>query len=449
MEKRISKDSINLCEMPLSCFNTSFQETIDMFGDGVIPVIATDPSTKKAINGYIRIYKLVKDKETVSAFTKNEEDVLVALLELSHASKFQNRTVEFKSLRQLIKLLGWPTSEVYYQRLFECLKNLKLTTIETDIFWDNNKKQYGDAIFNIIDEIVIFERNAKDNIENKTGGYFSWGNIVFESIKQGMIKSIDINQYQKIKSAAARKLFRVLDKRFYNHNTIWFPLEYLAVNILRLKKNGNWYYKRNIDKYVKQLLEIGYLSNCSYFIKHNVEYICLTSSKKIRESGIIEIPTNSLVLFETMLKIGVNELTARRILKTKSHKLISEWLYTIENKLTNFTIDDEAAFFVEALNSNYNVPETLKPSITLQSTTQQIIPQQIPIFEEPFKSNLSNEQILQTLQSSSDNSINIIKDLIYKNYDISIEDISEAIIADIRSTRPFLLAMIESIQQNK
>jgi len=381
--QRISKDLINLCEMPLTCFGHAYQETIDMFSDGIVPMIVTDPVTKKAINGYVKIYKIENKKELPGVFTKSEEDVLVALMELSYESRFSDRKIEFKSLRQLLKLLGWPLYDEYYVKLIECLKNLKLTIIETDIFWDNEKKSYGSAIFNIIDELVLYERNAH-NSEKKQGGYFTWNSIIFGSISQGMIKSINIDTYQKIKNSAARKLYRVLDKRFYKHKTVWFPLEYLSVNILRLKNNGAWYYKRNLNKYIKYLIDVGYISGASYFTKHKIEYVCFSSIRSSQGDNLYSSDDLN-GLFEGMLSIGVSESMSRMFIKTKNHSDLAEWLNVIKRKDVTFDINNEAAFFVEAIRTNYQLPKKLHDNND-----------QVPLFKKtPVK------QALEKLKHSS------------------------------------------------
>ena len=364
--RKISKDSINLCDMPLSCFAKVAQ--IDMFTEGQVSVYATDPETKKPIYGFVRMYNMASSgDETPSVFSQDEEDVLVGLIELTYRHKFENQRVEFNSLYEIIKVLNWSRNQNNYNRLITSLKTLKSTTIETNMFYDNKKKLFGSALFSILDEVIIHERKPDGTEVYNKSGWIKWSDTVFKTFEDGLIKNIDIELYHNIKIPAARKLFRILDKRFYYGQEIWLPLEYLACNLLRLKKIGAWYYRNKLKDYAEELKKNHFIENYQFKIKGGKEFIHFYKKMNRQLIETVDAPE----LYEGMIRIGIPDKKAAMLIKTRNHQQLKRSL----NLATNAGAEEESSeVFMKALDGVAgNSEQNIKPTPVEETTSNFVI----------------------------------------------------------------------------
>jgi len=358
------KDIINLIELPLVCFQRNIipisQES------GVLSIVSTNRITKHPVHGYIKV--IVKDNKNrivASSLSSSEEDLMVGLIEMTYRQGFNGRRVEFSTLSQILEYAGWSKGGKSIKKVVQSLIALKSLEIETDLFWDSEQKVFQWKRFNLIDEISF------DHIDNhglplpmkKQKGHFLWNEIVYNEIDRGFIKSLDTDLYKKIKIAAARKLYRILDRRFYKKQTVWIPLEYLCVNILRLENYGLWYFKRQIKKYSDELIRVGYIKESwignqsgqdhVYFEKEGAQKDMFPAIENVD----IENPEVETLL-EAMLSLGVGKAAASSILSSRGTDYIAKWIDCVlrGKALKSGTIENQAAFLVAALQQEFVLP---------------------------------------------------------------------------------------------
>jgi plasmid replication initiation protein len=238
---RSGKDEMNLAVFPIAALSVrvpknvkalKFQDTIH--GDGG---------------------KIVKRMWTVQGGgecglpTAGDEDVYVALMELTRQQGFADRKVTF-SRYELAKRLGWSPCGKTYIRLEQALIRLANVNIHaSNAFWDNAKRSYVTVSFSLIQEYQLYDEKPRKGEKLRSeppSSFFMWTERLFESFKSGYIKFLDTELYFKLQSATARRLFRYLDKKFGRDHHFSIDLFKLAHEHLGISRNF---------KYVSQIVQ--------------------------------------------------------------------------------------------------------------------------------------------------------------------------------------------------
>lgn len=199
--------------------------------------------------------KIVKRQWTVQGGgecglpTAGDEDVYVALMELTRQQGFADRKVTF-SRYELAKRLGWSPCGKTYTRLEQAL--LRLTNVNihaSNAFWDNAKRSYVTVSFSLIQEYQLYDEKPRKGEKLRSeapSSFFMWTERLFESFKSGYLKFLDTELYFKLESATARRLFRYLDKKFGRDHHFQIDLFKLAHEHLGISRNY---------KYVSQIVQ--------------------------------------------------------------------------------------------------------------------------------------------------------------------------------------------------
>jgi plasmid replication initiation protein len=238
---RSGKDEMNLAVFPIAALSVrvpknvkalKFQDTIQ--GEGG---------------------KMVKRQWTVQGGgecglpTAGDEDVYVALMELTRQQGFTDRKVTF-SRYELAKRLGWSPCGKTYSRLEQALIRLANVNIHaSNAFWDNAKRSYVTVSFSLIQEYQLYDEKPRKGEKLRSeppSSFFMWTDRLFESFKSGYIKFLDTELYFKLQSATARRLFRYLDKKFGRDHHFAIDIFKLAHEHLGISRNF---------KYVSQIVQ--------------------------------------------------------------------------------------------------------------------------------------------------------------------------------------------------
>jgi plasmid replication initiation protein len=238
---RQGKDEMNLAVFPIAALSVrvprnvkalKFQDTIQ--GDGG---------------------KLVKRSWTVQGGndcglpTAGDEDVYVALMELTRQQGFGDRRVNF-SRYELARRLGWSPCGKTYKRIEQALLRLANVHIHaSNAFWDNAKRSYVTVGFSLIQEYQLYDEKPKPGQKpgsEPPSSFFMWSERLYESFKSGYIKFLDTELYFKLSSATARRLFRYLDKKFGRDHRFSIDIFKLAHEHLGISRNF---------RYVSQLVQ--------------------------------------------------------------------------------------------------------------------------------------------------------------------------------------------------
>ncbi len=121
----------------------------------------------------------------------------------------------------MIHLLGWRDEGRSYRRLEQSLKRwLGVTLYYENAWWDKAQKRWVDAHFHLLDDLVLYRRPTPHaGVSAKAGdaalSSFTWNEMVFRSFQAGFLKKLDLDFYRRLKLAAAKRMYRFLDKQFH------------------------------------------------------------------------------------------------------------------------------------------------------------------------------------------------------------------------------------------
>ena len=149
-----------------------------------------------------------------------EEQLLVALLEITREQNFAARRVPF-SRYDLVQRLNMPRNQQSYNRISLGLDRLVGVTIKAEnSFYERATKTYNSLTFHLLDKSQIHEE-VRGNIAfgdvRSHNTHIVWGEDLFKSmVEDRYYKDLDVNFFMSLHTATARRLFRYLDKAKYD-----------------------------------------------------------------------------------------------------------------------------------------------------------------------------------------------------------------------------------------
>jgi hypothetical protein len=258
------RDEMNFAEFPIS----SVSDTI--------------PTGQKTLVFQDRIFDRGKQAQTTRTLTVSgsemfglptalDDEVLLGLIQLSHARRFEDKKVYFTRY-QLIRLLDWRNESKSYERISESLSRwLGVTLYYDKAWWSKEENCWVDEKFHILDNVTILDRERRYSRmrsaeQDPTAGYssFVWNDVVFSSFKAGYIKQLDFSLYKSLSSPVAKRIYRFLDKRFYHRDSLRFKLKDFAfdhVGLSRRYHNGE--IKRRLIPAIEELERAQFLQPLS------------------------------------------------------------------------------------------------------------------------------------------------------------------------------------------
>ncbi|QDV62022.1 Replication initiator protein A [Crateriforma conspicua] len=161
--------------------------------------------------------------------TSLDDEVLLGCVQLTKESDFGNRKVRFTRY-ELMERIGWKQDGKNYRRISESLDRWAGTLIISDkAFWDKAGQCWVKDSFNILDRVILSDRESGDGPGNKRRrSSFIWGDFMWKSFQAGNLKELDFDFWLSLNSPVAKRLYRLLDKRFYNRKVVTFDLHRLA-----------------------------------------------------------------------------------------------------------------------------------------------------------------------------------------------------------------------------
>lgn len=160
-----------------------------------------------------------------------DDEVLLACVQLSHEQGFRDRKVNFTRY-DLLRILGRAPDGRNYQRVAESLDRWAGTLFISDkAWWDKKSKSWVKDSFTLIDRVNLVEKEEGDE-ELSDGGKrcstFVWGDFMWRSFQTGNLREIDFAFWKSLREAVSKRLYRLLDKRFYFGSVVRFDLHTLA-----------------------------------------------------------------------------------------------------------------------------------------------------------------------------------------------------------------------------
>jgi hypothetical protein len=198
--------------------------------------------------------------------TAKDEEVYLALLQLTKLhNAFEDPKVYF-TRSQLIKLMGWKNRDWSYNRIAMALCRLTGVRLFYENAWrDNAKKRFRSrGGFGLLDSFELRDGRVRspDGDETERLSEFRWSSVIFESFQSGYLKRLD---YEKVRdlSAVARRIYRYLDKHFHppHRSTLTLNLKTFAFEHVGMsRKYDAAQIRRSLSKPVSELESIGFLA---------------------------------------------------------------------------------------------------------------------------------------------------------------------------------------------
>jgi hypothetical protein len=196
--------------------------------------------------------------------TPADEHVILALLYVAkHGDNFAAPTVRFAP-GQLFDVMGWAPNGRSYTRLRDVLRRLKSLTIRYEnAWWDAAGRGYEEEVAT---GIVAAYRIARQVSGPRTAhtelqSWATWTPQFHDSLKNGNIKRLDLDLFFRLGSPTAQRLYRFLDKRFYNAPTVVMDLTEFACGHIGLAANENVaVLKRRLAPALEELEQVGFLA---------------------------------------------------------------------------------------------------------------------------------------------------------------------------------------------
>jgi len=363
------KDEMNLVEYPITLLSKrhearvktlKFSDTIT--GEGGAPVKREWTVTGSDEYGLPLAY---------------DNDVLLALLALGKEQGFQSRKIFFSRYR-LCQIMGWSTNKgPNYKRIEDTFKRLGGVHIYAkNALWDNKRKTYVTKGFGIIDDFELYDSSKRGTPEQDTFpfSYVNLGEVLYESVKAGYIKSIDLKAYYTLESSITKGLYRYLDKkRFDGKRKFEINLFSLAETHLGLQKTKYAsHIKEKLDPAHEELIQTGFLKSAEYqkTSEGNSEKVIYTFGKRAELADLVSIPAEkknhaeppareSDPLLASLLEIGVTRGTAEQILKEYSTETIQAQIEALPYREAK----EPPAALISSIKEGWSLPTAYKEAL--------------------------------------------------------------------------------------
>lgn len=248
-ELRWATDELNLAEFPLGFLS-------DRAPPGVRTRILEDKKWDAATKKHFKRRLIVTASDAFGLPTQGDNEILMALFRIAELyNQFQDPRVQFR-LHQVIRLLGWDNHGRSYQRVRLGMDRLATVGIKSErAWWDREAQEHKTRTFSILDSWEDFERKSRRSGTLLEGSsVFVWGDMIFRSLKSRYTKAIDMEVFRSLRSAIAKQIFRLVDKRFRCYGPRWeFDLREFAIEKLGL--SGSYKYESEIQKKLAPALQ--------------------------------------------------------------------------------------------------------------------------------------------------------------------------------------------------
>ena len=252
----LGRDEMNLAEFPIALLssrpnrNTKTLQFEDRLWD-------------KGQGDWVARRLTVSASDKYGLPTALDDEVIVGLIQLTRGSHFEDRRVFF-SRYQLIRLLGWRNEGKSYSRLDTSMRRwLGVTLYYENAWWDKSAQAWVDEHFHMLDQVSVYDRQRRlrrSRVDEPSLSMFVWNEVVFRSFQSGYLKRLDMELYRRLESPIAKRLYRLLDKRFY-HKTRWeFDLAVFCREHVGLSRSyDSAGLKRKLRPAIAELAAVGYL----------------------------------------------------------------------------------------------------------------------------------------------------------------------------------------------
>ena len=258
--------------------------------------------------------------------TALDDETILGLVQLSKAGQFTDRRIQFIPA-ELFRLLGWREEGRSYSRLETSLKRwLGVTLYYDQAWWDKERNAWVDEHFHLLDNATVRRRPRKGASQRRQLWSVTWNEVMFRSCRAGYLKRLDMRVYRQLGLAAAKRMYRFLDKRFYFTNRLAFDLRTFACEHIGCRRgDDNSQLKRRLNRAIDQLEQVGFLEPLPAESRYRkicrgrweVVFLRKTATKAKRRVERTFAPCES-----DLVKRGIRQPVAARLVREHSESSI-------------------------------------------------------------------------------------------------------------------------------
>lgn len=129
---------------------------------------------------------------------------------------------------------------------------------------DNESKTWVDEHFHLLNSVAIPRHHGRPSKKACNGRRLPWTTIwnetVFRSFQDGYVRELNIGVLRRFKTAAAKQMYRFLDKRLYKTDRLTFGLRAFACERVGFSRAyDNSQLKRKLDRAILELEQVEFL----------------------------------------------------------------------------------------------------------------------------------------------------------------------------------------------
>ena len=358
------RDDLNLAEWPLS----SLSEKSD---PSVKTIYFEDRIFDRSKNEYIPRRVTITGSDAYGLPTPLDEELLLALIQLSKLQGFRSKRVYFTRY-QLLQILNWAPNGQSYNRLDQAFNRWVGVTMYYRNAWRDRKTQsWVDESFHMLERVKIVA-DERHSAESGYASYFEWNEAVFKSFQNGNVKALNYEFFLAIESAIAKRLYRFLDKRFHHAHSLEFELKALCYEHIGLsRKSPVADLKRKLSRAIDELEEKGFLAALTKEERFRKDAPGLWKvlfkkavKQKIGDAKAIEAHEKSLE--SLLIEFGVREAKAAELIGRYGEDAVREKLTVatwLREKGDSTLITNPPGYLIASIEQKFEAPKAFKEEV--------------------------------------------------------------------------------------
>ncbi|MDB6135073.1 MAG: Replication initiator protein [Verrucomicrobiales bacterium] len=366
------RDELNLAEFPLSLLSKRPDQDakVLVFEDQIWDSQSRSMVTRKVT---------ISGSADCGLPNASDEEVLLALIQITKLQSFRNKKVHF-SRYQLLQILGWEDNGYYYNRIVSALN----TWLGVNVKWHNawrdysKKTSWGDKGIVLIQAFELKKRERSDS-----ASYITWADHLFESFQAGNLKGLDFGLYRALRDSIAKRMFRFLDKRFYNREMLSFDLATFAYEKIGMKRTyGLNNVKQKFKSAIEELVAVGFLKPMDekqrYRKRRAGEWdVCFTKVEQDDGQRLLALEIDTLPQIENeLVRRGVSRARAKSLAVKYPEMHIREKLEEFDYLMSRAEGDplrpqNPGGYLAQAIEDNYTPPRGFQSQDGLKRAQQE------------------------------------------------------------------------------
>jgi len=304
--------------------------------------------------------------------TISDADVLLALISLGRQQNGLEERQVFFDVRWLIEELGWHVNGKNYNRIKSALQRWETLSIAYENWWCPRSKTFRHVQFGILNDFDLATPKKGLRADKRSLSSFRFSEKFHAELQKGNLRQLDLELYYRLKTPAAKQIYRFLGKRFYHQDQLSFELTRFAFEHVGLSRNYPVHQvKQKLKPALKELEKLGQIAPLAPSKRYTKKGVAVydihfgRGEKFTRPGPAVEQQEQPLLfdseLVQELARRGVHRATARKLVEDDSidDALIEEKIEMLDWKQQQQPDDlpsNPAGWLVKAILEDYAPP---------------------------------------------------------------------------------------------